>query len=167
MYERLRPTLHRHQPPYNRAGGLRWVNVTASGKRRSSGIEAQGPLSNDAGVVAEREQGAVRSLGRGPLSVARAGHRKEIRNEHIFRFICLESAACTTVERFVQGCPAVTAAEDAFGRSVPARVALYARPRTQTPRKHACEGGREISISSQFLLLTIRPINVAVPSRQN
>lgn len=155
MYERLRPTRHKDQPPYNRAGGPRCVTVKASGKRRSSRIEARGPLPSLAGLVAEREQGAVRSLGRAPLSVARAGHRKEIQNERIFRFVCLEGAACTTVERSVQGCSAVTLAEDAFGRSVPARVELYARPRTQRPRKHACEAGREISILGQFWLLTI------------
>src|SRR5262249_61440520 len=61
--------------------------------------------------------------------MAEAQHRKQVPNEHIFRFVCFESAACNSHAdpRSRNGRSAVAVAEDVPARPVSARATLYAR----------------------------------------
>ncbi len=62
---------------------------------------------------------------------------RELRNEGIFRFVCLKSAAC---DRYAGARPprcysALAPADDLRVRPIPARVTLYARPRPEMARE--------------------------------
>jgi hypothetical protein len=72
------------------------------------------------------------ALDRKPLTA----HRREVRNERIFRFVCLETACDAYVGAWPRrGSSAVALAEDRSVRPIPARASLYARPRPEMARK--------------------------------
>jgi len=65
--------------------------------------------------------------------------RTEIRNECIFRFVCIESVACgqgIEIQLRCEGSAMALAQDFSFG-PVPARALLHARPRSEMPRE-AC-----------------------------
>src|SRR5262249_58799304 len=84
--------------------------------------------------------------------MAEAQHRKQVPNEHIFRFVCFESAACNSHAdpRSRNGRSAVAVAEDVPARPVSARATLYARSGSEmageTPtRERALDLGRGLA----------------------
>ncbi len=65
-----------------------------------------------------------------------AAHRREVRNERIFRFVCLETACDAYVGAWPRrSSSAMALAEDRSVRPIPARASLYARPRPEMARK--------------------------------
>src|SRR5262249_54495359 len=84
--------------------------------------------------------------------MAEAQHRKQVPNEHIFRFVCFESAACNSHAdpRSRNGRSAVAVAEDVPARPVSARATLYARSGSEMAgeartREKAVELGRGLA----------------------
>src|SRR5215510_14851490 len=65
--------------------------------------------------------------------MAEPRHRKEVRNECIFRFVCFESVACGPYvgARPRRSGSAVAVVEDLPARPIPARAKLYARSRPE------------------------------------
>ena len=65
-----------------------------------------------------------------------AAYRREVRNERIFRFVCLETACDAYVGAWPRrGSSAMALAEDRSVRPIPARATLYARRRPEMARK--------------------------------
>src|SRR5215510_2018938 len=64
---------------------------------------------------------------------SRPRHRKEVRNERIFRFVCFKSVARGPYAgaRPLRGGSPVAVVEDLPARPVPARATLYARSRPE------------------------------------
>jgi len=81
------------------------------------------------GGVQEGDAANKRMHVRPPRQMTEAQHRKEVPNEHIFRFVCFESVACDSHAdpRSRNGRWAVAVAEDVPARAVSARATLYAR----------------------------------------
>jgi len=87
--------------------------------------------------------------------------RTEVRNERIFRFVCLESVACDSYAgaRPRPGRSAVALAEVLSVGPVPARATLHARPRPEMARK-----ARALHWALELVPMKIRHIGSAAPN---
>lgn len=127
-YKWLERTRHADVFPYNGAIGLiqlcpehstkerRWLVYTNPNRLRATALSAGWPSARD------------RWLSR---------HRRKVRNDRISSFAPLKSAACDprVGTRSRRGRSTVGVAEDLSARSLPAREALYARPRPEMARE--------------------------------